>query len=81
MTVMRDYETRAGVGRQSDAEEFEKAIVDLARMIGITAIETEMRHEYLPVIRYLAHARRALREIYGKDAPADLGRATLSASH
>jgi hypothetical protein len=67
VTVMRDYETRTGAGRKSDVEEFEQAIIDLARVIGNTAIETEMRDEYVPVIRYLAHARRALREIYGKD--------------
>lgn len=67
VAVAHDYETRAGAGRNSDAEEFEQAIIDLARVIGITAIETEMRREYVPVIRHLANARRALREIYGKD--------------
>jgi hypothetical protein len=68
VTVAHDYETRAGAGRNSDAEEFEQAIIDLARVIGHTAIETEMRQEYVPVIRHLAYARRALREIYGKNA-------------
>ena len=66
VAVGHDHETRAGAGRTSDVEEFEQAIVDLARVIGHTAIETEMRDEYVPVIRYLAQARRALREIYGK---------------
>ena len=56
-----------GAGRISDAEEFEQAIIDLARVIGNTAIETEIGREYVPVIRYLAQARRALREIYAKD--------------
>ena len=68
VTVMSDYDRRAGAGRMSDAEEFEQAIIDLARMIGSTAIETEMRQEYVPVIRHLAQARLALRAIYGKDA-------------
>ena len=67
MTVGYDHETRAGAGRTSDAEEFEQAIIDLARVIVHSAIETEMRDEYVPVIRYLAQARHALREIYGKD--------------
>ncbi len=66
MAVSHDHATRAGAGRYSDAEELEQAIVDLARVIGNTAIETEMREEYVPVILHLAHARRALREIYGK---------------
>lgn len=66
MTVAYDHEARAGAGRNSDAEEFEQAIIDLARVIGYTAIEMEMREEYVPVILHLAHARRALREIYGK---------------
>lgn len=70
MTVMRDYEKRAGAGRQSHAEDFEQAIIDLARVIGNTAIDAEMRKEYVPVILHLAHARRALRELYGKDVRA-----------
>ena len=51
MAVARDYETRAGAGRISDAEEFEQAIIDLARAIGNTAIETEMRRELCPQLR------------------------------
>ena len=72
-TASKDYETRAGAGRKSDAEEFERAILDLARAIVNTAVEAEMRDEYAPVVRYLAHAQRALREIYGKDAQAESG--------
>ena len=75
---MSDYETRAGAGRKSDAEEFEQAILDLARAIVNTAVEAEMRNEYAPVVRYLAHAQRALREIYAKDAQTELERTRLS---
>ena len=71
------YEARAGAGRKSDAEEFEQAILDLARVIVNTAVEAEMRNEYAPVVRYLAHAHRALREIYGKDANGDSEPVTL----
>jgi hypothetical protein len=67
VTVTRDYGTRAGGGRKSDTEEFEQAIIDLARLIANTAVETDIRDEYVPVIRHLAQARRALRTIYGKD--------------
>ena len=75
---MSDYKTRAGAGRKSDAEEFERAILDLARAIVNAAVEAEMRNEYAPVVRYLAHAQRALREIYPNDAQTALERAKLS---
>ena len=75
---MSDHKTRAGAGRKSDAEEFERTILDLARAIVNTAVESEMRNEYAPVVRHLAHAQRALREIYAKDAQAELERAKLS---
>ena len=75
---MSDYGTRAGAGRRSDAEEFERAILDLARAIVKAAVEAEMRNEYAPVVRYLAHAQRALREIYAKDAQTELERTRLS---
>ena len=78
MNRMSDYETRAGAGRKSDAEEFEQAILGLARTIVNTAVEAEMRNEYAPVVRYLAHAHRALREIYAKDAQTELERTALS---
>jgi hypothetical protein len=71
-SALHDYHTRAGAGRRSDAEDFEKAILDLARVIVYTAVQAEMRNEYAPVIRYLAHAHRALREIYGKDTGTEL---------
>jgi hypothetical protein len=64
--VYRPYEERMGAGRVSDAEEIEQAIIDLARVIGVTAIETEMRAEYAPVVWHLVHARRALRAAFGK---------------
>ena len=75
---MADYETRAGAGRKSDAEAFEQAILDLARAIVNTAVEAEMRNEYAPVVRYLAHAHKALREIYAKDTQIELQRTRLS---
>ena len=78
-TAGYDYETRAGAGRRSDAEDIEQAIIDLARLIATTAVATELRNQYAPVISHLAHARRALREIYGKDPRPGDRRAMLAA--
>lgn len=60
------WEQRAGAGRRSHVEEFDQAITDLARVIYVTATEDELRKEYAPVLVHLAHARRALRQQFGK---------------
>ena len=59
-TVQRDYATRAGVGRRSDAERFEEEIIRLAREICLAALASELSAEYTPVVRHLLKARRAL---------------------
>jgi hypothetical protein len=61
------YRNRAGADRQSAAEEIEQAIIDLARVIGIVAIEAEAVDLYSPVIGHLVKARRALRDAFGKE--------------
>ena len=64
--VLRDYATRVGVGRRSDAERFEEEIIRLARDICLAAIASELRAEYAPVLTHLVKARRALREAFDK---------------
>jgi hypothetical protein len=59
-SVQRDYETRAGGGRQSDAERFEEEIIRLTREICLAALTSELSVEYTPVVRHLLKARQAL---------------------
>ena len=70
--VQRDYETRAGVGRKSDAERFEEEITRLGRDIVLAALASELSAEYAPVVTHLLRARTALRAAFEKEqAPAD----------
>jgi hypothetical protein len=64
--VERSYTTRAGVGRQSDAERFEEEITRLARDICVAALASELATEYGPVLTHLVQARRALRSAFDK---------------
>ena len=64
--VHRDYATRAGVGRRSDAERFEEEIIRLARDICLAAMASELSAEYAPVLTHLVKARRALRVAFDK---------------
>jgi len=61
------YRNRAGADRRSDCEEIEQAIIDLARVIGVIAIEAEAVELYSPTIGHLVKARRALRDAFGKE--------------
>ena len=63
---LRDYATRAGVGRQSDVERFEEEIIRLARDMCLVATASELSAEYAPVLSHLVKARRALREALNK---------------
>ena len=64
--VQRDYATRAGVGRQSDAERFDKEITQLGRDMCLAALASELTVEYAPVVAHLLRARKALREAFDK---------------
>ena len=64
--VLRDYGTRKGVGRQSDAERFEDEIIRLARDMCLVATTSELSAQYAPAVNYLVKARRALREAFDK---------------
>ena len=64
--LWKGYDDRAGAGRRSDVEQFDEAITDLARVIALTAIASELGQEYAPVVAHLAQARRALRDVFGK---------------
>jgi hypothetical protein len=61
------HRNRAGANIQSAAEEIEQAIIDLARVVGVVAIEAESVELYTPVIGHLVKARRALRDAFGKE--------------
>ena len=63
-SVQRDYATRAGAGRQSDAERFEEEIIRLTREICLAALSSELSVEYTPVVRHLLKARRALQSAF-----------------
>jgi hypothetical protein len=59
------WKNRQGADRISHAEEFNQAITDLARVMCLTALESETQ-QYGPAITHLLAARRALREAFGK---------------
>lgn len=61
------WQNRTGANRLSDAEEFDQAITDLARVIGLTAIESELTTEYSKVVGHLVKARRELRAAFGME--------------
>lgn len=62
---LEEWKNRAGANRISDAEEFDQAITDLARVMTLTALESETQ-QFGPAIIHLLAARRALREAFGK---------------
>jgi hypothetical protein len=64
--IHRDYATRAGGRRRSDAERFEDEITRLGREICLVALASELSDEYAPVVTHLLRARTALRAAFAK---------------
>jgi hypothetical protein len=52
------------IDEKIEAAEIARAITDLARVIGQTAVERKRSAEYAPVLGHLIKARRALRAAY-----------------
>ena len=78
--VHRDYETRAGVGRQSDAERFDEEITRLGREMVLAALTSELSAEYAPVVTHLVRARKALRAAFDKEQARSTSRPGVSGS-
>jgi hypothetical protein len=52
----------AGLKHPYHAEEFDQAIMDLARAISMTAMDNKMIADYAPVLGHLVKARRIVQE-------------------